>query len=202
MKVQRAILAGLAACLLLATGCGEDNASSGNGTVFECPTRYCSALGDAVGNFEGSSTDTTSQVPTTFRGVRATVDGIADPWIVPEDNVIDQTTALTQSMTAIGTADNPDVVITMVWTVAATINPPDTLALTLTPPGTNSAQFFYAETVTSGAQNPVTAIVSGELDLKRWSDVSAEGTFDAQVILQDGASRTIADGIIDVRFQD
>ncbi|RMF18647.1 MAG: hypothetical protein D6761_02190 [Candidatus Dadabacteria bacterium] len=189
------------AILLLALvlpGCGGDNGEE-PGTVFDPPS-WVLDLGDGSVGGAGSGSGSAT-VQETFRGVKATIPGVAEPLIVAETNVVATETQLTRTLTANGTADDGDTVITIQFSVLQTASAPQRFTLVATPPATNDqANLTYSEVIVGGVANPLTAVIDGELDLERWTDIQARGTFAANIILADGQARAVSDGIIDVRF--
>lgn len=177
-----------------------DNNQETEGTVFE-PPAWVLALsnGGLAGDTVGDNTTVTSG-PVDFYGVKATIDDVAEPLIIAETNTIVQQTQVTKNLIANGIADDGETILTLSWTVLQTVAPPADLMLVFTPVANDQAGFAYSESLTSTPPNAVTSIVSGVLKLQRWNDIQVRGTFQAQVILADGTTRSISDGTINVRF--
>lgn len=182
----------------LVGACGAQDGPGGeDATRFEAPAwvnnlgRTSAATGSTSGD-DGTTPD--------FYGVVAEIDGVAEPLIVPESNVVVNTTNL-RVLFAPGVADDGETQVSLSWTMLPTVQAPATLGLVLGPfPESNDeAVFAYSESATSGQANDVTAITRGQLKLERWSDSQINGTFSAAIHLRDGSARRIDDGLIRVR---
>ena len=179
--------------------CGGDGTDEA-GTVFDPPS-WVLDLGDGAVGGAGSGAGGGGDVQETFRGLKATIPGVAEPLIVAETNVVATETQVTRTLTANGTADDGDTVVTIQFSVLQTASAPQRFVLVATPPAANDqANLTYSEVIVGGVANPVTAVLDGELDLERWTDIQARGTFSASILLADGQARAVSDGIIDVRF--
>ena len=200
MKLKRLLFLSF---LLIVPGCGDDSENA-EGTVFDPPPWVNNIDPESPSPFAGTGTDDTSPTSTTFRGARMTIADVAEPLVVPEGNVVDNSTAVQRSLVANGTADDGSTLLTVSWSVLSTISPPVTVTLrapTDAQPGNDEGVLTYSETVTGAATITVTAVTAGEMVVERWSDTRVVAEFEAEILMADGTARSISNGIIDVRLQ-
>lgn len=184
------------ACLALAA-CGEDDGTVETTTMFEAPA-WVSQIGGSSGTTDPTNGDDGSGGPT-LQGLRVTIEGVAEPLIVPAGNVVLNETLLTRTLVAPGVANDGSTQLTLSLTFLTAVDPPATFNLVLGPPQSNdTASLAYGETTTSSS-NGVTGVTTGRLQLDRWTTTRIDGEFSADVFMADGSRRIIRDGVIRIQ---
>jgi len=173
------------------SGCGHDPEIQ-SGTVFDSDQLDIPAT---------TPPDFVSHTTNVNRGIRARIKGVAEKLFIPEEDVITTSSQDNKVLSATGTADDNNTLLLLSFTVSNTVTPP--ILLKLVSPASLSvtateAIFSYNESGTSGSA--ITWVSMGVLDLEKWNDDQVEGTFGAEIIMDNNSIRVITDGTIDVHF--